>query len=488
MTATITLSDLPRELAHRASDGVEVSLLWSSSEDRLTVTVIEDEDSQLTQFFFVAFFVTLGIGIPAAMGASILRYRMYDVELVIRKTVRFVVVAALILVILGALALVASGPIVGRAVDPSRPGSILVFGAAIGLLVPPLWRLSRRIADRLVFGGRSTPYEVLTDFSHRMGEAYATEDVLPRMAQILGRALGAAHADVWIRVDGHLRPAASWPDGDPPDGSPHDPVPVVDAGEEIGALSVRQPANDPMNPSKERLLNDLAAQAGPVLRNVRLVEDLRESRRRIVTAQDERARRLERNIHDGAQQQLVGLAVQLRLARTLVSRDPAKVEEMLDTLQTSAQDALEDLRDLARGIYPPLLADKGLAAALEAQARKATVPTSVKADGIDRYSPEIEAAIYFCALEALNNQVKYAEASQASISLARTGDAISFEVTDDGRGFDVARASAGTGLQGMRDRLDAIGGTLDVRSAPGHGTTVAGRVPAVAHPYGGITA
>jgi signal transduction histidine kinase len=134
------------------------------------------------------------------------------------------------------------------------------------------------------------------------------------------------------------------------------------------------------------------------------------------------------------------------------------------------------------------LADKGLAAALEAQARKATVPTSVAADGVGRYSPEVEAAIYFCALEALNNVAKYAEASRASIRLARAEDAVSFEVTDDGRGFDVADASAGTGLRGMRDRLDAIGGSLDVRSAPGGGTTVTGWIPTAAHPHEGATA
>ncbi len=150
---------------------------------------------------------------------------------------------------------------------------------------------------------------------------------------------------------------------------------------------------------------------------------------------------------------------------------------MLSGLQADTTDALENLRDLARGIYPPLLADRGLAAALEAQARKAPIPTTVESDGIDRYAKEIEAAVYFCALEALQNVGKYAKASTASIHLAASDGQLTFEVADDGLGFDPATTGTGTGLQGMIDRLDAIDGTLDVRSAPFEGTTVTGRIP-----------
>ena len=158
-------------------------------------------------------------------------------------------------------------------------------------------------------------------------------------------------------------------------------------------------------------MQDLASQAGLVLRNVRLIEELRSSRRRLVAAQDDERRKIERNLHDGAQQQLVALAVQLKLARTMVERDPAKAAALLDTLQGSATDALEDLRDLARGIYPPLLADKGLATALEAQARKAVVPVTVEADGVGRFPADVESAVYFSCLEALQNVAKYADAA-----------------------------------------------------------------------------
>jgi signal transduction histidine kinase len=248
-------------------------------------------------------------------------------------------------------------------------------------------------------------------------------------------------------------------------------------GELLGALSVAMPASEPMNPSKEALVRDLAAQAGLVLRNVRLIEELRESRRRIVTAQDERAKALERNLHDGAQQQLVALAVKQRLAANVVRRDPDKAAEILDELQTDTADALENLRDLARGIYPPLLADKGLPTALEAQTRKVSFPVSVDADGVSRYPPEVEAAVYFCCLEALQNVAKYAGASGAFIRLVDKGGHLRFEVEDDGEGFDPASTRHGTGLQGIADRLEAIGGTIEVRSAPGEGTTVAGYVP-----------
>ena len=226
-------------------------------------------------------------------------------------------------------------------------------------------------------------------------------------------------------------------------------VEVRDRGELLGALSVAMPPNDPMDPSKERLVRDLASQAGLVLRNVRLVEELRASQRRLVTAQDHERRRLERNIHDGAQQQLVALSVKTRLARDLTARDPAKAAEMLTQIDTEIQTALDDLRDLARGIYPPLLVDKGLGAALDAQARRSPVPITIRADGLGRYAPEVEAAVYFSCLEALQNVAKYAEASSATVILAQSNGHLTFEVVDDGRGFDPASQRAtGPGCRG----------------------------------------
>jgi signal transduction histidine kinase len=261
-------------------------------------------------------------------------------------------------------------------------------------------------------------------------------------------------------------------------------LPVRHRGDLLGALSLSKAAGDRLTPTEEKLASDLAAQAGLVFHNVRLTEELLErleelqrSRQRLVAAQDEERRRLERNIHDGARQQLVALAVKARLARTLTQKDPEKSRTMLSDLGAGLTSALEDLRDLARGIYPPLLADQGLEAALRAQARRASIPVEVQAEGISRYSREAEAAVYFCTLEALQNVSKYAGASMAVVRLSQTDKHLTFEVTDDGAGFEPAHTSYGSGLQGMADRLAALGGELDVRSAPGAGTDVTGRLP-----------
>jgi signal transduction histidine kinase len=240
------------------------------------------------------------------------------------------------------------------------------------------------------------------------------------------------------------------------------------------------PANDPMNPAKRKLVEDLASQAGLVLRNVRLIEELRASRQRLVAAQDKERRKIERNIHDGAQQQLVALAVKQRLAASMIGRDEERARAILEELQSETNQALEDLRNLARGVYPPLLADQGLASALEAQARKSAVPVDVIADGVGRFPQEIEAAVYFSCLEALQNVAKYARASGAVIRLTDVGGELRFEVEDDGVGFDTSSTGYGTGLQGMADRLDALGGRIDVSSARGSGTTITGAVPVAA--------
>jgi signal transduction histidine kinase len=226
-----------------------------------------------------------------------------------------------------------------------------------------------------------------------------------------------------------------------------------------------------------KLIYDLAAQAGLVLRNVRLIEELRASRQRIVSAQDARAKTLERNIHDGAQQQLVALKVKLGLVQRMVEQDPVRAQSLLSDLQVEAGEALEGLRDLARGIYPPLLADRGLFEALSAQARKSPLPVDVQGNGIVRYAQDAEAAIYFCCLEALQNAAKYSEATRVLVRLSSEAGAVRFTVQDDGAGFDPSRTPRGAGLQNMADRLEALGGTLEVSSRPGDGTAVTGRIP-----------
>jgi signal transduction histidine kinase len=422
---------------------------------------------------FSLLFAVIVLGTPGAYLIAIYRYHLWDLDVVIKKALVFAVVAGGLTVVALGVLLLLPVMVVGTGFSGWERG-LFVVGVAVGTLFGPLRRLARKVADRVVYHTRATPYEVLTEFSGRVGETYATDDVLPRMAQVLAIGAGAASARVLLSIGGEQREVASF--GPSANGTEHLAL-VIQQGEELGALAVTMPPNDPMDPAREKLMNALAAQAGPVLRNVRLIEELRASRQRLVAAQDDERRKIERNLHDGSQQQLVALAIQLRLLEQTAGKDPERDRQLAAKLGSQANAALEDLRDLARGIYPPLLADKGLGAALEAQARKAAVPTTVTADGIQRYPQEIEAAVYFCVLEALNNVAKYASATRAAISLRRTDGQLAFEVGDDGSGFDVERARDGTGLQGMADRLDAIGGSLTVRSVPGEGSTVGGRVP-----------
>jgi signal transduction histidine kinase len=437
--------------------------------------------------------------VPVAMGVAILRYHLYDLGFVIRKTLLIAMLAIFITAVY--VAIVAGvGAVVGAAGSPVLSA---VAAAIVALAFQPARRAAARLADRVVYGDRATPYELLSEFSDRVGATYAAEDVLPRMARLVGEGIGASRTEVWVRTADVLRVAASWPSAEPGatervpirggEGSIALPgadavYPIEDRGELLGALAVAMPANDPMDPSKDALVYDLAGQAGLIMRNVRLTADLqarldelRAAQKRLVTAQDAERRRLERNIHDGAQQQLVSLQVRQRLAEQLVDRDPARAKAMLAELQTDAATALDDLRDLARGIYPPLLADQGLAAALEAQARKSSISVIVEAEGVDRLPQEVEAAVYFSVLEALQNTAKYAQASVARVRLEHAeGGSIRFTVSDDGRGFDTSRNGYGTGLQGIADRLGALEGSLEVDSAPGRGTTVRGSIPVVA--------
>ena len=422
-----------------------------------------------------------------AIGVAILKHRLYDIDVIISKAVVYGILGAFITVVYVAIVVV-----VGAFIGATQFLS-LVATAVVAIAFQPARDRAKRTANRVIYGKRATPYEVLSGFSEHVSETYGGEDILPRMARLLAEGTGATDATVWLRVDDEMRPAATWPVPAQPrtsiasdaDGLPTFPdvdaaVAVRHGSDLLGALTVTKPPSDPILPEEDKLLADLAAQAGLVLENFRLIEDLRSSRLRLVAAQDEERRRLERNIHDGAQQQLVALAVKVRLAEGLVGQDEQRQREALHGILDDAQDALENLRDLARGIYPPLLADRGLPEAIEAQARKAPFPVTVDHDGVGRYPRDVEAAVYFSVLEALQNVAKYAEASNVVVRLRRDRGDLAFSVEDDGRGFDVRATPYGMGLQNMADRLAALGGTLDVRSAPDQGTTVSGRIPIAA--------
>ena len=432
-------------------------------------------------------------GIPAAMAIAILRHRLFDIDVIISRAVVYgLLSAAFTGVYLGIV--LGIGTFVGH-----QGGPVLTIAAAvtIALLFQPLRRRAQLFANRLVYGQRATPYQALSDFAGDMAGQLDLTEAVDRMVSVLGGATGADRAEAWIRVGTELRPAAIWPHGSPsstaialgPDGGlpafegKSRAVAVQHGGELLGALSLQKPKNEPLTATEDELLRHLASQAGLVLRNAALIDELRASRRRLVEAQDAERRKIERNLHDGAQQQLVALTIQLSLLEESAD-DPAAVRQLAPAVRDGLRAALEDLRDLARGIYPPLLADQGLVPALQAQARKAALPVEIDVDGIGRYPQDTEAAVYFCALEALQNIAKYAGASRATVGLSCSGGNLTFTVTDDGTGFDTASTRHGTGLQGMADRLAALDGALDVRSRPGRGTTLTGQLPVTASGQG----
>jgi signal transduction histidine kinase len=268
--------------------------------------------------------------------------------------------------------------------------------------------------------------------------------------------------------------------------------PVSHSGQLFGlVVAERARKGDSLAAEVDETLDEVARELGVALNKARLDSSLQDSlerlraqavelqasRGRLVAAADAERRRIERNLHDGAQQHLVALAVKVRLLEQLAERDPERARSLMTQLQDDVRSAIEELRSLAHGIYPPLLSSSGLGQAMSAACRRAPLPASVEADGVGRHAPEIEAAVYFCCLEALQNAAKYA-GSEASARVRIWEDAggLLFEVTDDGGGFAPGKNGEGAGLTNMRDRLGAVGGALRVES-DGHGTRIHGVVP-----------
>jgi signal transduction histidine kinase len=437
--------------------------------------------------------------------------------------------AMLALLVAGAFALVVFG--LGR-VPSDQQVALLVATAAASVLSAMLWvplrARSEPVARRLVRRERGAPEEALRVFGTRLSLALPLDELLLQLAETLRRTLRLETAEVWIASDSLLERAASDPpaagsnvvltDGEHRvlvragvcgaawaavwlpvlvEGRAHAELrvaPIVNADELLGLIVVqRHGAAQPFDEEDERVLGELARQAGLAFRNLRLdsalqasldelrvqAEELRASRSRVVAAADAERRRIERDIHDGAQQQLIALAVNLRVARELAQQDPAASRELLRQLGGDVRDTLEDVRALARGIYPPLLLDSGLAPALRAAAARAAIDVRIEIGTLGRHPADVEASVYFCCLEALQNAAKHAGgAACATLRVSAGSGLVRFEVADDGVGFDPASPSDhGVGLQGMADRLGAVGGALTVASCPGRGTRISGSVP-----------
>jgi signal transduction histidine kinase len=410
--------------------------------------------------------------------------------------------------------------------DRELLGLSMVAAAVAAISFAPARERLLDWANRRVFGARHAPDELLRTFGSRMTRAISMDELLLQLAESLRKTMRLVSAEVYTGSGDVLERVASVPDAGPRSivvGVRERPIvaragvsgrawasvwlpalldgrgpgqvrvaPVGHSGELLGLIVAERPATaGAFSEEDDRVLTELAREVGLAVSNARLdtalqttldelrkqADELRSSRARIVASGDAERRRVERNLHDGAQQHLVAMAVNLRLARDTLAEDPSATVAMLDQLAEDVKDTIQELRELAHGIYPPLLADSGLGEALRAAGNRSPLAVGVSADGIGRYTPEIEAAIYFCCLEALQNAAKHAPGARVGVRLWEESGGLLFSVSDDGPGFDSATATGGQGFVNMADRLGAIGGTVRWESHPGKGAQVLGSIP-----------
>jgi signal transduction histidine kinase len=470
--------------------------------------------------------VVMSVSAPFALVASTVERALGVVG---RVLVHTIIATGMLILVTGVYVLVVVG---FRGLPEGEERAVLalsmVAAAIIGIFSLPVRRRLEGFANLRVYGEREAPEEALRTFANRMSRAVPMDELLLQLAETLRKTMTLSSAEVWTGSDGVYELAVSVPDRSAPrlnlgpdergvaarahvsgnawlavwvpallagrDGAPVRVAPIAHLGDLLGFIVAERRASDTdFDEEEDRVLGDLARQLGLALHNVRLDTALQASldelqvrnaelvasRARIVAAGDESRRRIERNLHDGAQQHLVAMAVKLGLARQLLDADATTAATMLEELREDAQVTLTELRELAHGIYPPLLQTRGLPEALQAAANRAVLPTSVEAAELPRFDPDVEAAVYFCCLEAIQNAGKHAGTeARLTVTIGHADGVLTFAVHDDGAGFEPAAVAAGHGFVNMEDRLGAFEGTLTVTSAPGEGTTVAGRVPA----------
>jgi signal transduction histidine kinase len=402
-----------------------------------------------------------------------------------------------LLVVLAYAAAVGIERLLGHTGPPGLATSVLVT-AVVALAFEPVRSRTRRLLVRLTHADDRSRAQVLAHFLESVSGRYEVAHLPERIAQVVGESTGAAQTEVWVMVDGRLEAAASWaPEGrataaaEGHAATARHEFDVRDRGDRLGRLVVVMPADHGLTGTERRLIDAVAAQSGLLLRVAGLrVElqrriddleersaDLRRARRALVARQDAERRRLERNIHDGAQQEVIALLVNLRLVQTLQSRAPERAVTLLDAQVAAFDSAVATLEELARGLYPRLLTDQGPVAALRSAARHSPVPVTLSADELPRCPVDVEATLYFAVVEAIQNAAKHAAAQEIRIDVHRSGGLLEIAVTDDGVGFDPAETTPGRGLANIRDRVESVGGRLAVASAPGRGTRLSFDLP-----------
>jgi signal transduction histidine kinase len=421
--------------------------------------------------------------IPVAAFVAIFKHDLYDLGAVVSKTITFGILAALIATVY-ALLVVGVGSMVGGDSDVVLA---VAATALVAVAFQPVRLWVQQLAKRFVYGERADPYDVLAELAHRMSQAPSQDTVLEEMARLVAHGTGARRTDLWLVVGHQLRRVSSWPSSRDPsflrfDGESLPEFPDTSHTVEIrkpdvllGALALTLPPGQDLTPTEKRLVADLAAQAGLVFDNLRLVEELRASRQRIVTAQDTERRRLERDIHDGVQQGLLTLALTLRTeAATLENRGEGEASQRLHAAADEAREVLHEVRHIARGIHPAIVTEGGLAAALESLADRTPVPTLVRASNLDDLELHVEVTVYYVAAEGLANATKHASAARIDVSAERSDGTVRVDIVDDGVG---GADTSGHGLTGLSDRIAALGGTLNVESVPGEGTRLRAVIP-----------
>ncbi|WP_129666389.1 histidine kinase [Phytoactinopolyspora endophytica] len=401
--------------------------------------------------------------LPLMTALAITRYHLFDVDRILSRALTYVLVTAVL-----AATYIVVVVAVGAAAGGSQLSAVVATLAAVSVAGPAYRRLQAMVDRR---------------FNRRRFEAVRTvrayvRDPTPDVTveHVLRQAVRDPTLRVAYWVDGRREWVTSQgravqPGSDDVELTGHD-RPIARVG--FDCAGTPRPLVEAVVAAARPELDNAGLRAAIALQLV----EVRESRARIVAAADASRREIERNLHDGAQQHLVAMAVKVGLLARLAGDDPAAVRSMLQELRAEIQVTVDELRELAHGIYPPLLRDHGLGEALRHAASRAALPTTVAVQTQRRFDAGAEAAVYFCCLEAMQNAGKYAGATASIVVRVRVdGSAPVFEVCDDGAGFDPGHGAESHGFVNMRDRVGALGGTLSVQSRPGHGTVVRGDIP-----------
>jgi signal transduction histidine kinase len=451
----------------RRSRGIErQQLKWFVYGAVLTVLLVFV--AQLVEFEEVLLLISVPL-LPACVGIAILRYRLYDIDLVINRSF---VYGTLTAVLFGAYA--GAVALFDRLARSAGLGASLLTALLVAICFQPLRERIQRSVNHLMYGLRDDPYAAISRLGHHLEASSQSGDILPGVVATLAQALRLPYVAIEVADSGRLEPVArhGLPVGVP------ESLPLSYQGETFGRLVVSpRSRSEELSVTDRRLLEDLARQVGIAVHAASLTRDLQRSRARLVGAREEERRRLRRDLHDGLGPALAGVALEVEAARNLVRQDPAATEARLGDLAAKIQTAITEIRRLVYGLRPPALDELGLDQGIrEHVTRFGSLAVSVETCGrLTGLPAAVEVAAYRIVLEGVTNAARHARAARCTVRLS--GDhALDIEVVDDGRGLP-ERVQAGVGLATMRERAEELGGTCTVERVPSGGTRVRAHLP-----------